>query len=393
MKNTSWAWIISGGKPYVYIYRNINKYYLQGRRRRKRIEEEATPCLIGYEPRWGGRRKKEKKRERESEAYLSKVAVSLDWSVSVERERVGRTHRRTTAHLPSSNNRLRSSPRWNETDGNLFQPSRQTQDKNTRARWAGTAHSKKTQSRDAGGPPSFSAGQRPAIVSPFFFTRAATVKKIFLCEFEINGLFINQKPSQNNNGAQQTLSANNKCQYAKYRGKAGISIGWGGSAKVKITTHKKTRREYRRANFWMCPNLVAVEKHTRKWGRGGIERREKDSASRSDHGRQLSSRLVPQAANTASRGSLTQHGERERASLPSRGGLIPSLLFLFFFPLSSLLSFSPFAFWICPLRVVPAHTDQKDTPPIFFSSPTVHGSIDFTSSRRRSYQPNYKPSV
>jgi hypothetical protein len=75
------------------------------------------------------------------------------------------------------------------------------------------------------------------------------VKKIFLCEFEINGLFINQKPSQNNNGAQQTLSANNKCQYAKDRGKAGISIGWGGSAKVKITTHKKTRREYRRANF------------------------------------------------------------------------------------------------------------------------------------------------
>jgi len=119
----------------------------------------------------------------------------------------------------------------------LFQPSRQAGKTHVRDELCGT---QKTIGVGCGRPPSFSAGQRPAAASPFF--HAATVKKIFLPpSSKFNGLFINQKPSQNN-GAHGTLSANNKCQYAKYRGKGGGNFNR--EAKVKIThTHTHTTKK------------------------------------------------------------------------------------------------------------------------------------------------------
>lgn len=56
-KKIDWKHIVSvnnQGRETICIYRNINKYYLVEKRKKKKKNRKATPCLIGYEPgEWG----------------------------------------------------------------------------------------------------------------------------------------------------------------------------------------------------------------------------------------------------------------------------------------------------------------------------------------------------
>ena len=78
----------------ICIYRNINKYYLAEEKeeeRRIEKEEEEGPLLVSSVT------------SRESEAYLSKVAVSLDWSVSARYVQVCRRSTATQLHKHTQN--------------------------------------------------------------------------------------------------------------------------------------------------------------------------------------------------------------------------------------------------------------------------------------------------
>ena len=113
LKNTSWAWIINGGKPYVYIYRNINKYYLQGGRRRGHSLSHRLRAKT---------KKNERMKEREwglpvkgcRQSGLKRVC----WTCRsrTERKTHRRTRRTTALAWPASATAER---RWktNETDG------------------------------------------------------------------------------------------------------------------------------------------------------------------------------------------------------------------------------------------------------------------------------------
>jgi hypothetical protein len=127
----------------------------------------------------------------------------------------------------------------------------------------------------------------------------------------------------------------------------------------------------------------------------------KDSVSRSDHGRQLSNSLVPQAANTASRGNLTQHRQREPPFHHAAAAAAAALFYLFSFLLSSLFSSLSFLSLsiLLPFKYVHygpsqyhTHTDQKDTPSIFLllDRPWLNSLYVITGECKKSLQPSVK---